>query len=562
MEMMNTNTTTRQQQQQQQQTGSSVGRRRVAAVVAAAVLAFGTLGVIGDAHAQATQPAPPPDAPPVIVTPPPTKGVPTTAPAVAANGDPILQPASKPTENIDLTVGESRMIDAPWPVKKVAVADPEVADVDASSPTRMQIRGRAIGVTEIALEGEQGQIWRARLAINADTGRLQAQLRKLFPTSALEISQIDDVVVVKGVLARTEDAAQMRQLFQLSKLQYLDLTSVAGLQQVQLQVKVAEVSRTAIRMLGVNAFYGGDRWYGGIQLGSSAGPFTQMNVGLPQGSPIPGQPATLSPLGVPPSATLFAGFPNSDLQVFLQALAENQYLRLLAEPTLVARSGQTAHFLAGGEFPLPISQLSGNETQISIEYKEFGIRLQFTPTVLGDGRIELKVKPEVSELSDVGAVVVLGTRVPSLLTRRVETTLELQSGQTFAIAGLIDQTDSARVSKVPGMGDLPILGPLFRSVRYSREDTEMVVLVTASLVEPTSKDLNPPLPGSFHVEPNDWELYVEGRIEGKSTVRVAPAQRERLKRLGLDQLQGPGAWASYESNGGLAGDRAADGKKQ
>jgi pilus assembly protein CpaC len=534
---------------------SSTGHRRIAAVVAAAALA---LGIMGDAQAQATQPAPPP-APPVVVT-PPANGDGTAAPTTAPAGDPILQAATKPAEHIEITVGESRMIDAPWPVKKVAVADPEIADVDASSPTRMQVRGRAIGITEIALEGDQGQLWRARLAVNADTGRLQHQLRTLFPASSLDVSQIDDVVVVKGVLARTEDAAQMRQLLELSKLQYLDMTRVAGLQQVQLQVKVAEVSRTAIRLLGVNTFYGGDRWYGGIQLGSSAGPFTQMNVGLPQGSPIPGQPATLTPLGVPPSATLFAGFPNSDLQVFLQALAENQYLRLLAEPTLVARSGQTAHFLAGGEFPLPISQLSGNETQISIEYKEFGIRLQFTPTVLGDGRIELKVKPEVSELSDVGAVVVLGTRVPSLLTRRVETTLELQSGQTFAIAGLIDQTDSARVSKVPGMGDLPILGPLFRSVRYSREDTEMVVLVTASLVEPTSKDLNPPLPGSFHVEPNDWELYVEGRIEGKSTVRVAPAQRERLKRIGLDQLQGPGAWATYEDDGALAGDRAADKK--
>jgi pilus assembly protein CpaC len=550
------NTTTRHQQDQ-----SSIGRRRIAAVVAAAAaLALGTLGVIGDAHAQATQPAAPPPAPPVIVTPPPN-GNSATAPTTAPAGDPVLQGATKPASNIDVTVGESRMIDAPWPVKKVAVADPEVADVDATSPTRVQVRGRAIGVTEIALEGDQGQLWRARLAVNADTARLQHQLKTLFPSSSLQVSQVDDVVVVKGVLARTEDAAHMRQLLTLSKVQYLDLTSVAGLQQVQLQVKVAEVSRTAIRMLGVNAFYGGERWFGGVQLGSSAGPFTPMNVGLPQGSPIPGQPATLAPVGVPPSATLFAGFPNSDLQVFLQALAENQYLRLLAEPTLVARSGQTAHFLAGGEFPLPVSQLSGNETQISIEYKEFGIRLQFTPTVLGDGRIELKVKPEVSELSDVGAVVVLGTRVPSLLTRRVETTLELQSGQTFAIAGLIDQTDSARVSKVPGMGDLPILGPLFRSVRYSREDTEMVVLVTASLVEPTSKDLNPPLPGSFHVEPNDWELYIEGRIEGKSTVRVAPAQRERLKRIGLDQLQGPGAWATYEDNGTLAGDRAADKKK-
>jgi pilus assembly protein CpaC len=386
----------------------------------------------------------------------------------------------------------------------------------------------------------------------------------MFANSSLGVSQVNDVVVIKGILARADEVAQMRQLLERSKLEYLDMTSVAGLQQVQLQVKVAEVSRKAIRMLGVNAFYGGDNFFGGIQLGSEAGPFTPMPVGIPGNASIANPPYTsgVGGVNVPPSATLFAGFPNADLQIFLQALAENQYLRILAEPTLVARSGQQANFLAGGEFPVPVSQLQGGETEISIEYKEFGIRLQFTPTVMGDGRIELKVRPEVSQLSDVGAIVVLGTRVPSLLTRRVETTLELQSGQTFAIAGLIDQNDSARVSKIPGIGDLPILGPLFRSVRYSREDTEMVVLVTASLVEPSSRELNPPLPGAFHVEPNDWELYIDGRIEGKSTVRLAPAQRERMKRLGLDQLQGPGAWASYDSSGnGLAGDAEAK-KKQ
>jgi pilus assembly protein CpaC len=335
-------------------------------------------------------------------------------------------------------------------------------------------------------------------------------------------------------------------------MDYLDLTGVAGLQQVQLQVKVAEVSRTAIRMLGVNAFYGGNRWFGGLQLGSSAGPFIPMNVGLPQGvpvSPIPPGAFQTNSTGViaQPSTTLFAGFPGSDLQIFLQALAENQYLRVLAEPTLVARSGQEAQFLVGGEFPIPVAELEGNTTQIAVEYKEFGVQPRFTPTVLGDGKIELKVRPEISQLSDVGGLQVLGTRVPSILTRRVETTLELQTGQTFAIAGLINQTDSARVSKVPGLGDMPVLGPLFRSVRYSRDDTEMVVLVTASLVEPSSNDLHPPVPGAFHVTPNDWELYIEGRTEGRTTVRLAPTQKERLRKLGLDKLEGPGAWASYDS---------------
>jgi pilus assembly protein CpaC len=480
----------------------------------------------------------------------------TTAPSAAktASSEPILHASPKAGQIVEVTVGESRTLDAAWPVKVVSVADPAIADVDAISPSRIQIRGKALGITELALESETGETWRARLVVSADTTRLQTQLRQLFSNSDLDVAQVDDVIVVKGTLARTEDAAQMRQLLKLAKVDYLDLTRVAGLQQVQLQVKVAEVSRTAIRMLGVNAFYGGNEFFGGVQLGSSAGPFIPMNVGLPSGVPVSGGPLPFqtnsSGVLAQPSATLFAGFPNSDLQVFLQALEENQYLRIMAEPTLVARSGQTAHFLAGGEFPLPVSQLNGGETQISIEYKEFGIRLEFTPTVLGDGRIELHVRPEVSELSDVGAVEVLGTRIPSLLTRRVETTLDLQSGQTFAIAGLIDQNDSARVSKVPGFGDLPILGTLFRSTRYSRNDTEMLVLVTASLVEPTSNDLNPPVPGSFHKEPDAWELYIEGRTEGKTSVKLAPAQKERLKRLGLDGLKGPGAWASYDDQPG------------
>jgi pilus assembly protein CpaC len=481
----------------------------------------------------------------------------TTQPVDPAPERPATAPAvhnAKTVEIIEVTVGESRTLDAVWPVKRVSVADPKIAEVDASAPSRVEIQGKAVGITELALENEQGEVWRARIAVNADTGRLQSQLRKLFANSSLEVAQIDDIVVVKGTLARAEDSVRLRNLLTLAKMPFVDHTNVAGLQQVQLQVKVAEVSRTAIRMLGVNAFYGGERWFGGLQLGSAAGPFVPMNVGLPAGQLLPGQISTgalqyqtLAPMGVPPSATLFAGFPNSDLQVFIQALAENQYLRLLAEPTLVARSGQEAHFLAGGEFPLPISQLQGGETQISIEYKEFGIRLNFTPTVLGDGRIELRVRPEVSELSDVGAVVILGTRVPSLITRRVETTLELQSGQTFAIAGLIDSTDTARVSKIPGLGDLPVLGSLFRSVRYNKEDTEMVILVTASLIEPSSNDLTPPLPGEFHKEPNDWELYLEGRSEGRSSVRLAPVQKDRLQKLGLDKLHGPGAWVNYDA---------------
>jgi len=505
---------------------------------AAALVIVSALGIAQPSFAQSTQ----------SVAAAPAAAHPTTAPA----SEPTIQALAKQSQTLEVTVGESRTIDAAWPVKKVSVADPDIADVDAISPTRVQIRGRGIGITEVAIENEQGETWRARLAVSADTSRLQEQLRKLFANSSVNVSQINDVVVVKGVLARTEDTAQLRQLLDRSKLEYMDMTSVAGLQQVQLQVKVAEVSRTGLRFLSADyAFTDG---------------LTSLAVNNAAVSTFqPNEPVGTLQRTLPTGTSIFGtGVVNGNVfEYFIKALTDNQYLRLLAEPTLVARSGQEAQFLAGGEIPIPIAQIGGgNTTQISIEYKEFGVRLRFTPTVLGDGRIELKVRPEISQLSDVGAVEVNGTRVPSLLTRRVETTLELQSGQTFAIAGLLDQKDNGSTSKIPLLGDLPVLGTLFRSVRYQREETEMIVIVTAALIEPSSNQLDPPVPGDFHTEPNDWELYGEGRLEGKANVKVAASQRERLKRLGLDQLQGPGAWATYEGDtNGLAGDGSTQKKK-
>ncbi|MHC4791724.1 MAG: hypothetical protein ACYS8Y_09860, partial [Planctomycetota bacterium] len=160
--------------------------------------------------------------------------------------------------------------------------------------------------------------------------------------------------------------------------------------------------------------------------------------------------------------------------------------------------------------------------------------------------IRLFVAPEVSELSPVNAVTIAGTDVPTVLTRQASTTLELKSGQTFAMAGLIKNTAVAKNSRIPGLGDLPVLGPLFRSISYREDETELVVLVTASLVEPMSLAKVPPLPGFLHVTPNDWELYIEGRLEGKEPAKINPSDADWMKRIGLDRLVGPGAWESYD----------------
>ncbi|MCP4069375.1 MAG: hypothetical protein GY741_13945, partial [Phycisphaeraceae bacterium] len=241
---------------------------------------------------------------------------------------------------------------------------------------------------------------------------------------------------------------------------------------------------------------------------------------------------------------LFAGVPGANLEVYLQALDENRYVRLLAEPNLVAVSGEEATFLVGGEFPIPVPQSSnGGGITITVEYKEFGVRLVFRPEVLGDGRIRLEVAPEVSELSQTGALNLSGYTVPGVITRRSSTTVELGSGQTFAMAGLLRSTDEARITKVPLLGEIPILGTLFRSVRYEEEQTELLVMVTAEVVEPLDDGMDRPMPGDLHTAPNDWELFVGGRYEGSTGIGDPMA---RLDALGLSGLQGPGAWRTAD----------------
>jgi pilus assembly protein CpaC len=321
-----------------------------------------------------------------------------------------------------------------------------------------------------------------------------------------------------------------------------------------LQVRVAEVSRQAIKALGINAFYAGsDEFFFGQRVGSSMGGalVPSIDIGAAGNQDVANRLTFVTPdggIGSSPLVTVFAGFPEANLEFFFQALAENQYMRVLANPTLIALSGEEATFLAGGEFPIPVVQgtVAGGANAITIQYKEFGVRLIFRPMVLGDNVIRLRAMQEVSELTDVGALVIQGFAVPALNSRRAEATMELHSGQSFAMAGLLLQSDSAVTSRVPGIGDVPIIGPLFRSVRYRNNETELVILVTASLIEPMSAATAPPLPGASYSPPNDWELYLAGRIEGKEPPRLDPAHVTWLKEMGLDQLVGPGAWDSYE----------------
>lgn len=452
---------------------------------------------------------------------------------------------------IAVPLNQSRTITPPWPVKRVAVTNPAIADVQVLNPRQVLVQGKGVGSTDLLLWSETEQAQQIRVNVDMDVQGLTENLRALFPGSQLHVRQAGDVAAISGQLGRAEEVDQLHKFLTVQNVKFVDMTQLAGAQQVMLQVRIAEVSRTAIRALGINYVGTGRDFFGGVTVGSEGGgPLNPVSIG-PAGGTVAGTQVPFiftGDVAVSPAVTLFGGFPDAPFEFFLQALAENQYLRILAEPNLVALSGQEASFLAGGEFPIPIVQggiLAA--ASVTIEWKQFGVRLNFKPLVLGDDTIRLYVAPEVSELSDVGAVVIQGFRVPSLSTRKAETTLELKNGQTFAMAGLIQRQSLARASRIPGAGDLPVLGALFRSTRYQEGETEVVVLVRASLAEPLSTAKMPPAPGMSHVVPNDWEFYGLAQLEGAASKSIATAQANWIREMGFERLEGPGAWETYES---------------
>lgn len=484
--------------------------------------------------------------------------------ALALLAQPVLAqttaPAADQTRRMNLLLNQSATVDSPTPVVRAAVTNPKIADVQVLSPKQVLVMGKGLGATDLILWDKDETAQRTRIDVTVDLEGIKQELLKAMPGAVINIAQSRDSVVVSGTLLRLEQGEQLHKYLDSGGFKYVDMTTIAGLQQVQLQVRVAEASRQAIRALGVNAVIGGTDAFGGVTVGPfNGGPINPISVGPPLGASITKPPFNFTQSTVvSPAVTLFGGLPTADLEVFVQALAENQYLRVLAEPTLVALSGEEARFLAGGEFPVPVAQsINGGGTTISVEYKEFGVRLRFKPVVLGDGTIRLHVAPEVSEISDIGAVEIAGFRIPSITARKAETTLELKTGQTFAMAGLINRTTAATSSRVPGAGDLPIIGALFRTVRYTSADTEILVMVTANLVEPSSNACTIPLPGSLHIPPNDWEFYGCGLIEGRCSEQLACRQLGFVHEKGLDRLKGPGAWADYMYPGCRMGSQCA-----
>ena len=405
-----------------------------------------------------------------------------SAPAFAQTG----AGSYRPTNQVLLSVGEGEVITLPRNVVDVWTSNPGVADVNVTSPRKLGLFGKEAGeATVIATAADGSVVYGAHVRVSQNISSIDEMLRAALPDSKITVTHVGQLAVINGTVASPADAAQAEQLVRMMlnpgidtntpgaalKIVPVNRLKTATPLQVMLHVKIAEVSRSLAREIGVNLATSdptGGNFLGGLARGRDLG---DINSGFT----------------FPEGKTTIAGLARNifgvDVAGALDLNENNGLVTTLAEPTLVALSGETASFLAGGEFPIPTSNgINGT----AIEFKPYGVSLAFTPTVLEGGRISMRVRPEVSELSSAGSIKVSGFEVPSLTTRRTETTVELGSGQSFMIGGLLSNGGNNSIERTPFLGNLPIIGALFRSNSFRRNESELVIIVTPYLVNPVS----------------------------------------------------------------------------
>jgi pilus assembly protein CpaC len=428
-----------------------------------------------------------------------------------------LPAAALESTNLDVPLGGTRRIHTGLQVRSVSVGGREIADVAAFQPDELVISGKRIGETEIQVIDRGGEVHTYVVRIGLPLSGLRDQLQRLFSNDKISISSVGASVVISGQVGDSQTATEVRNLVEAyvgslatpGSVKISNLLTIAGTPQVQLEVRFAEVSRIALRQIGFNFWTNQGTLTGGLLSAGTA----------PQGlAPDLGSTALQRAAGLPVIASPIQGafqflFANSTTSAFplsatLSLLSSRGFAKTLAEPTLVALSGQEASFLAGGEFPVPIPQALG---QVVIEYKKFGIQLKFQPFVLGDESIQLKLATSVSDIDPTAGISMNQVTVPGLTQRESSTTVRLRDGQSFAIAGLLSDKMRSTVNKVPLFGDIPLLGTLFRSNSFRREESELLVVVTAHLVQPVGAGRRLAMPGGDEIsDPNDLELFLLG----------------------------------------------------
>jgi pilus assembly protein CpaC len=500
--------------------------------------------------------------------------------------------ASRPDTEVELSIGKGQMVRLSSPMSDLFVADDKVADVQVRSASQLYIFGKTAGETTVYATNKAGTVvFSANVRVGTNFDRIGDMLGMAMPDAAIRTQSMNGLILLTGTVASpadVEEAQRLVQAFVGEKTQVISRLKTATPMQVNLQVKIAEVSRSLVKEIGVNLLSrdttGGFLF--GIAQGRTIGTIGDIDIsglpkldassafGLPAGSlqlpfdPTSGQFVTkagtlfdLKNLGLGAGKTSLSAAGRLfglDVASALD-LAENDGLvTTLAEPNLTALSGETASFLAGGEIPIPIAQQLGT---VSVEYKQYGVSLAFTPTVMSNGRISMRVRPEVSELASTGSVTLNGFQIPAFRTRRAETTVELGSGQSFMIGGLLSNSHNNAIDKAPGLGDLPIIGALFRSNRFARSETELVIMVTPYLVKPVSAN-QIALPTDGYRAPNDAQRLLMGQtFDGRNGgTRPGPTMAPPVASgTGAGAAPAPAPAPARPSRGAAAAPAAAPG---
>jgi pilus assembly protein CpaC len=429
-------------------------------------------------------------------------------PCIAGASGAVVE-VDAPSQKLHLTSGKSIVLRSGEPVKRISIAKPEIADFVLLSPREIYLTGKVAGTTNLIMwkNGDVAAIY--DLEVGYDLSTLKQQLHELLPDeTGLKVFRMNDTITLSGTIS---NAARLSQAVALAKTfapeeRVTNLTQVGGGHQVMLEVRVAEMTKATTKRLGINFNYANGAEFGLSLLGGLSQLVSPDDANI--GSPTPD-----FWLNIPPSVQAISRFNTGDVTWtgFIDALQQDGLVKVLAKPTLISMSGQQANFLAGGEFPVPVPQGLGT---VAIEYKAFGVALNFTPVVLSNERINIQVTPEVSELDFSTAIQFSGFVIPGLSSRRATTTIELGDGQSFAIAGLLKENVRDVLRKFPLLGNIPILGALFRSREFQKSETELVIIVTPRLVKPLNM-AEASLPTDYYVEPGDAEIYIEGVLQDR-----------------------------------------------
>jgi pilus assembly protein CpaC len=464
--------------------------------------------------------------------------------------------AGKRTAIVNVYIGKTEDVRTDTSFVEVTVGDPEIADVNPLTDRSLSILGKKSGTSRVSVYAEGKKLIGVfDVEVRYDTSMLSSELKRRFPYARFNVTSVNGRILITGT---SPDGPTVDRAIQIARQfgpDVINSVQVLAPQQVVLEVRFIEATRQASRELGVQWNVFGNNLLANVGNRTAAAQLPVTNTGgglfsqpgVTSGGPnvAPGS-VTISPVavagvlsGTAPFGAMVGKMIKGGLEVdaIVSALEQKGLARSLAEPNLVALSGDTASFLAGGEFPVPVPGALG---QISIDYKRYGVGLAFTPTVLGDGLINMKVEPEVSQLDTSHPVTVAGISVPPLIVRRASTTVELRDGQSFVIGGLLQSNGQNALSQLPWLGDVPVLGALFRSTSYQKNETDLAIIVTPRLVRPTRPGdvVATPLDGSLPV--NDFDLFVMGKIEvSRPTARIlAGAQTREFAGHVLDLPKG------------------------